>query len=233
MGVLVECRELEKEDLMRMRMRTAVVAGTIAVAGITGFAFVRPALLSASASTSAGTASPTPASSAQPDQPKPGPPDHLRERLKDVLADLVKAGTLTQKQADAVAEKLGEIGIRGPQGRGGPHLHLGGSGFEAALDTAAKALGITTDELRTALRNGDTLAEVAQRQKVAVAKIVDALVAAATQRLDDAVADGRLPQARADRLKAQLHEQFTRLVNRGLPERGWPAPGHPAVPSLS
>jgi hypothetical protein len=211
---------------MHVKVRTIVAAAAIGVTGITGIAFVGPALFSASASTA--TDAPSPSPSAGPDQPKP--PDQRLQRIKDALSDLVKAGTLTQKQADAVAEKLNQIGVRGPHGPGGPHLHVGRGGLKVALETAAKALGITTDELRTALRNGDTLAEVAQRQKVEVAKLVDALVEAATQRIDDAVADGRLPQARADRLKAELRQQITALVTEGRRGHSHDRAGTPGSP---
>ena len=72
---------------------------------------------------------PEPLPVGSPDQPA-NPPDRRLERIKDALSDLVSAGTLTQKQADAVAKKLGEIGVRGPHGPGGPHLHAGRGGAQ-------------------------------------------------------------------------------------------------------
>ncbi|MCU1496827.1 MAG: LysM peptidoglycan-binding protein [Acidimicrobiales bacterium] len=89
-------------------------------------------------------------------------------------------------------------------GRGG-HRGLGGD----HLETAADALGMTTQELRTALADGKSLAEVAADQGVDKQKLIDALVAAAEKRLDEA--------------KATLPERIAALVDGTLPEGG---PGH-------
>ena len=66
--------------------------------------------------------------------------------------------------------------LRGPGGRG-HHRHVA---FELreALGAAAESLGITEDELRTALReDGQTLAEVAAAEGVDVQVVIDAIVA--------------------------------------------------------
>jgi hypothetical protein len=46
------------------------------------------------------------------------------------------------------------------------------------LDAAATAIGITTDELRTELQAGKTIAQVAQAHNVDPQKVIDVLVAA-------------------------------------------------------
>lgn len=81
------------------------------------------------------------------------------------------------------------------------------------LETAADAIGITTAELRTALQDGSTIAEVAAANDVDVQTVIDALVAEATTRIDAAVADGRLDADRADTLKANLEQRITDRVN--------------------
>lgn len=197
---------------MRMKMRTVVAAGTIAVAGIGGIAFAGPALLTAQASTTSDGATQNPSSH-----------DQRVEALKKALSGLVSDGTITQKQADAVAEALTKSDTFGP-GRHGFGHGLGGPGIN--LDTAAKTLGITAAELRQALQDGDTLAEVAQQHGVKVQTLVDALVAAATQRIDTAIAEGRLTKDRAAQMKADLNERITELVNEGMPARDKFGPGH-------
>jgi len=112
----------------------------------------------------------------------------------------------------------GERGAcRGPRG-GGKHLEV-----------AAQAIGIEVDALREALRNGQTMAEVAQANGVEVQAVVDALVADATARIDEAAADGRLTQEEADEKKAELSERITARVNgerpEGAPEGPPPAEG--------
>lgn len=157
-------------------------------------------------------------------------------RIQEALAGLVDDGTLTQDQADEVAETLDEAGIGGPGGRlgwgwgPGPGLDVAGE----ALDAVAEALGLTEEELRTALReDGATLARIAEERGVAVADVVDALVEAAQERIADAVDDGRLAQDEADDLLADLEDRIAERVDEELPARGpgagW-GPGHPGDP---
>jgi hypothetical protein len=55
------------------------------------------------------------------------------------------------------------------------------------LETAAEALGITADELRTELEAGKSIAQVAEEQGVDQQDVVDALVAEGTERLEQAI----------------------------------------------
>ena len=112
-----------------------------------------------------------------------------------------------------------------PQGfpGGGPRMHdglgfvFGLPGVKDALDPVAKALGITTDELQTDLRNGKSIADIAKAKGVDLNTIVDELVKEAQSRFDDAVKDGKLTQDQADRFEARLKERITDLLNHGLP----------------
>ena len=89
-----------------------------------------------------------------------------------------------------------------------------------SLETAATTIGISEQELRAALVEGQTLAEVATANGVEPQAVIDALVAEATTRLDEAVADGDLEQADADERLAELTERITTAVNEGLPAKG-------------
>jgi hypothetical protein len=146
------------------------------------------------------------------------------DRLAEVLAPLVADGTLNQAQADSVIAALeaarpdrGDHG--GPGAMGGRH----GRGDGAKLEAAATVLGLTAEELMTEVRNGSTLAEVAAEQGVETQAVIDALVADATTRINEGVADGRLTQEQADARLAGITEKITDLVNNGRPEGG---PGH-------
>jgi polyhydroxyalkanoate synthesis regulator phasin len=137
------------------------------------------------------------------------------ERIRDALSGLVDDGSITEEQADEVATTLAGSDL------GGGH---GGRWGWFDLDTAAEALGMTEDELREALdADGATLARVAEAQDVAVDTLVDALVAEAETRLDEAVADGRLTQEQADERRSGLEEAVTERVNSTFPGRwgGW------------
>jgi len=128
------------------------------------------------------------------------------DRIKAALSGLVDDGSITQEQADEVATTLSESGL----GRGGGHHGPGRLG----LETAAEALGMTEDELRTALEpDGTSLADVAEAEGVEVGTLVDALVEAQQERIAQAVEDGRLTQEQADERLADLEERVTERVN--------------------
>ena len=151
--------------------------------------------------------------------------------IKSALSGLVSDGTLTQSQADKVAgtldsklPKRGMGDLRGHMGGpGGSGGHFGWMGMAQTQDAAAKALGLTTDKLRTALRSGKSLADVAKEQKVSVDSVVKAMVTAIEDRLAEAVKQGTLTQAKADRMKSSLSKRITDRVNGVRPDR---SPGH-------
>jgi len=93
----------------------------------------------------------------------------------------------------------------------GGRLHRHGLRF--GLEAAAEALGIGVDDLRTALEDDKTVADVAGERGVDVQTVVDAMVADATERIDQRVADGDLDADRAAELKEELPERITDLVN--------------------
>jgi len=128
------------------------------------------------------------------------------ERIKSALSGLVTDGSLTQEQADEVATTLGEAGI------GGGHGGHGGGRLDLAA--AATALGMTEDDLRTALQADDaTLATVAAAQDVPVDTLVTALTDAEEERIAQAVTDGRITQEQADQRLADLAARITERVN--------------------
>ena len=138
--------------------------------------------------------------------------DELKAELPDRIADLV----------DRTPPAGGDHGFGGgPGGRGGP----GGHG--AGLDAAAKALGISAEDLRTALQDGSTIAEVAKDKGVDVQKVIDAMVAEAKAHLDEEVKAGDLTQDEADQRLADLTTRIGDLVQKGFPAGG---PGGPGMP---
>jgi urease gamma subunit len=101
----------------------------------------------------------------------------------------------------------------------GPKMGPGfGFGRHGSLDSVAEALGITTDELRADLRNGQSVADIAKAKKVDLDTIVDALVRDATEKLDQAVQDERLTQDQADKITADLKARITDFVNGDRPD---------------
>jgi hypothetical protein len=153
--------------------------------------------------------------------------------VADVLDGLVEDGTLTEDQADAVADALKEarpdhLSVHpGPWGPGGGFLF-----GPALLDDAAEAIGVDDDELLDALRDGETIAELARENGVDPQDVIDALAAEVQARLDAAVEDGDIDQDAADERLAEATERITEFVNEGFelrerlpfprPDDGWP-----------
>lgn len=147
--------------------------------------------------------------------------DHAA-RLQDVLQPLVDDGTLTQAQADKVIAALEAAGPMGG-GHGGP-----GMGRGAHLDAAAAVIGITTDELQTALQGGQTLAEIAVANGSTAQAVIDAMVAEVTAHFDEEVAAGEHTQEEADARIAEATTRITDMVNNGAPAGG-PGMGGPGM----
>ena len=140
------------------------------------------------------------------------------DRIKQALAGLVSDKTISQAQADKVAETLSSANLGRHGGHGGFGGHHGrGGGF--GLDVAATTLKMTEAELRTALEGGKTLAQVAKDQGVSVNTLIDALVKDKAARIAQAVQDGRLTQAQADTLTENLRARVTDRVNSVRPPR--------------
>ncbi len=105
----------------------------------------------------------------------------------------------------------------------------GGCHRRPPFQAAATALNMSLGELRTQLRDGKTIAAVAKDKGVDVQKVIDAMVADATQHIDQAVKDGKLTAEQAVRKKQNLAARITRMVNEGRPpRRAGPRPGAPA-----
>lgn len=217
----------DRDDTPRRRTsRRSITAG--ATAGLLGGAAIGlvvgvPGLTSAANDDGDGT--PVAGLVQQTDETDPGngdvPPDvRPGERLRDALQDLVDDGTLTAEQADAVATHLAEQrpergdgpGRRGP---GGVGSRIGGVMSEAVTDL----LGLTPAELREQLRDGATLAEVAEAQGVGTEALVDEIVGEIEERIALGVENGRLDQVEADEKLAELEERIAEAVENGRPGR--------------
>ena len=141
----------------------------------------------------------------------------LRKALANRVDEAVEAGRLTKAEGDALKARIdsGEVPLFGGPHRGfgrfgrGPHFHL------HSLDAAASYLGLTEAQLRTQLNSGKTLAQVARDREKSVDGLVDALVEAQNEKLDQAVEAGRLTQAQANEIKQGQRQRISEFVNNG------------------
>ena len=86
------------------------------------------------------------------------------------------------------------------------------------LAPIASVLGMTVDELQSALHSGQSLAGVATSTGIAVQTVVDAVVAEMKSHIASEVASGELTQAEADAKLADVVAKATEIVNGIRPE---------------
>jgi hypothetical protein len=144
----------------------------------------------------------------------------MNEKLRFGIVALLVVGALTvfmtgtaMAQEETPTPESRPFGWRG-FGRGFVH-NLGG---EVGLQAAAETLGMTSEELSTALWGGQSLADLANEKGVDLQDVRDAVNAAHEQAMRDAiqgaVEDGQLTQEHADWLLEGLDKGF--LGDRGL-----------------
>lgn len=157
----------------------------------------------------AGAQSGSPTTTA-PATAKPTKDGWIRDALKPLLDD----NTLNQAQIDAVVKALQDAR---PEGKGGPHF---GGPKGAGLSSAATAIGVTEDEVRAALKAGQSLADLANSKGVDPQKVIDALLAPIIEHEKADVASGKDTQAEADAEVAAAKTRITDFVNGKAPALG-------------
>jgi hypothetical protein len=149
--------------------------------------------------------------------------DATKAAALDQLDAQLAAGRITKAQADELKKRIeaGDVPSLG-LGRGfGPGLGGPGGGprglFKAgvgdSLTAAAKYLGLDESDLRTKLRDGQSLADVAKAQGKDLNGLEQAILDAAKADVDKAVADKKLTQSQADDILSGLKAHIGQLVN--------------------
>jgi 3-hydroxyacyl-CoA dehydrogenase len=144
--------------------------------------------------------------------------DVAKSYLEDTLAPLVKNGTITQAQADAVIKAIEDAR---PDGKIFRHRFGPGRGmFVDLFSVAAKKIGVSVDDLRSALRDGKSIADVAKSKNVDPQAVVDAIVAALQKNVDQAVKDGKLTKSEADARLNAAKTHISAFINGTAPKFG-------------
>ncbi len=141
----------------------------------------------------------------------------LKGAYQDQLDQAVKSGKLTQAQANRLKQRLAQRPLApiGPWG----FRHHGFFGHRAGLiagagEAAAKYLGLTEAQLVTQLRDGKSLADIANAQHKSVSGLEDALKAAIKARLDKAVSANLITSAQEQKILSRVDQRLTKIVNR-------------------
>ena len=151
----------------------------------------------------------------------------VASHISDALQGLVDDGTLTESQRDAVVGALREHRAE----NGVPHRHRGP---RAGAGVVADVLGLEGREIREALQDGQSLADLAAEQGVSTDDLVDAIVEQVEERVDDALESGRIDDEKAAEILAEAAERAEAMVSgefepgdglgRGGPGRGFGGP---------
>jgi hypothetical protein len=150
--------------------------------------------------------------------------DALKQALSDRVDAAVAAGRVTKAEGDALKARIQSSGF--PL-FGGPRRGFRHFGFIGRLESAAGYIGITETQLRAELESGKSLAQIATAHGKSVDGLIDALVAAAKNKLDDAVSAGRLTKDQETEMLGVLKDRITSAVNNtdGLGEPHFRRPG--------
>src|SRR4051794_19180494 len=98
--------------------------------------------------------------------------DAMTKVAKDRITDIVNQPWPHGGRGPGGAGPAGVPGVPGAVPGKGPLGRLGAM----ALDPVAKALGISTDELKTDLAKGESIADIAKAKNVDLNKVIDTLV---------------------------------------------------------
>lgn len=151
----------------------------------------------------------------------------FQKAIGDTLADEVKNGQLTQAQADAIKAKLAsQTPCTLPAQlapKAGSRSALGAY-LQAYEVAAAAALGITPAQLRSDLKGGQSLSQVAAAHNISEADFRTKLIANLQPTLDTAVKNGKLTSTQEQAL-------LNRLKTGPLPL--WTRPARPNAPGAT
>lgn len=147
--------------------------------------------------------------------------EDLRSAMIDAASEHLDAAVEAERLTeDEAAEKLAELeagiderlttvpDLSEREGRG--HGRRGGG---ASLEALEETLGLSGEEIRASLSEGNTLADIAEAQGVSVEDLADQLIASMEERLDAAVEDGKIDEDRAEEIREGLEEKVDERLN--------------------
>lgn len=200
---------------MRRIIASVIAAGMLALGGLAAASLGGTTLVSAQTAPDGGSGG---ATTEHADGRRPL---HV---LDAVLDELVEQGVITPEQADTIRERVAEkLRERRHDRHDRPFRFVAN-----ALQVSADTIGISVEDLTAALREGSSVADVAEANGVDPATVVEAIVDAGTEAVNRAVADGRLTQEQADRILEALPERAERFVHATRHDR--PGPPRPLPP---
>ncbi|NOK64044.1 MAG: hypothetical protein GFH27_549409n18 [Chloroflexi bacterium AL-W] len=118
--------------------------------------------------------------------------------------------------AQATAEPEVQSEQNGPENRGtrqGPGRGQGGLTAAALVNATAEVTGLERSEVVDAIREGNSMAQVAEANGSSSDAVLQAARENAQERLDEAIANGRITQEQADAALEQFDTQAPEVIN--------------------
>jgi hypothetical protein len=144
----------------------------------------------------------------------------MKARVKKVVATVAMAGAITAGTAGmAYAQDTSGSGSQQPTAtaKGHPRLRLAVRRHAAKI--VADTLGVSTQDLRAALKGGQSINEFAGTPDKQAA-VKTALVNAANAAIDKAVANGRIDPAKGAELKGKVEARVDKVLNHHFGQGG-------------
>jgi hypothetical protein len=145
--------------------------------------------------------------------------DAVEAARLEMLDEAVAEGRITAEQAERLRERIEE----GMPGRLAGLRHL----LRSVVDAVSETLDMTPREILADLREGQSLAEIAEAQDVSRDELKGVILTEVQEKLDQGVAEGNLTQERADAITARLNENIDWVLDwEGFPGKGMMGPCH-------
>jgi uncharacterized protein YidB (DUF937 family) len=138
--------------------------------------------------------------------------------MKKLIAAVTTAGLLTLGLAGTAFAAGGDGSTNGASApttqtaKGKVGHRIARRALRVAVKTAADTIGVSPKDLIVAVRGGQTVGEFATSKGVDPKTVEDAIVKALDDRIDQAVADGKLDATRGAKLKARVPTFAHRVV---------------------
>jgi lambda repressor-like predicted transcriptional regulator len=129
----------------------------------------------------------------------------------ELIDEAVANGRLTPEQGEklkSLEPGAGVFGLRKGAGK------VVGAVVHNVLDAVAGILGIEREDVIEGLRDGKSLADLAEEEGVGRSTLESDLLDALQADIDEAEADGRLTAEQADRLSQSLSERIDDIIDR-------------------
>jgi hypothetical protein len=148
-------------------------------------------------------------------------PDQLTGALKttelQTVDDLLANGKITQAQADKLKDAINsgkDLGLGkllAARGRAAEKLRL--AIRKEIVTSAAGAIGISPADLRKEFKDGKSIADVAGEHSVSLGTVKAKITSDAKAKLDKLVTDGKIKQAREDKMLQTLADNLDKILN--------------------